>query len=256
MVAMATRGMTTSQIFCTLKRLAKGISSAPRMNQLAGWMKSSMIIGVLLALQPDVGEPLADYDHQQTTEQTEQRPEADQGITEKVRRMTFDDKIEDQGKQQKGEKTTTHHSGTLAPIIDPTCDHEPTINLIVLRKRSGQMPISTEISPVINRGTTISNTSGCRSRLLEAVSAGKGVPKNDFSTTGTKYPAFSRLLSSSTSSSTRLLISMVPSARYHLLTKPLTGGTPIMLKEARAKAAMVRGMRQPRPPISEISFLP
>jgi len=40
-----------------------------------------------------------------------------------------------------------------------------------------------------------------------------------------------------------------------LLTKPATGGAPIMLSEARAKAPKVKGMARPRPPISEIFFL-
>src|SRR5881628_1078839 len=49
--------------------------------------------------------------------------------------------------------------------------------------------------------------------------------------------------------------SHAPLTRYHLVTKPATGGAPIMLREARPKAPKVRGMARPKPLISEMSGL-
>jgi len=46
-----------------------------------------------------------------------------------------------------------------------------------------------------------------------------------------------------------------PTRRFHLVIKPATGGAPIMLKEATAKAPKVNGMVLPKPSISEIYFL-
>jgi len=39
-----------------------------------------------------------------------------------------------------------------------------------------------------------------------------------------------------------LCISRAPFRRYHFVTKPATGGAPIMLSDARAKAPMVKGI--------------
>ena len=50
------------------------------------------------------------------------------------------------------------------------------------------------------------------------------------------------LLASMTARRPMLCRSRAPRARYHLVTKPLTGGTPIMEREARAKTAMVAGI--------------
>ena len=50
-------------------------------------------------------------------------------------------------------------------------------------------------------------------------------------------------------------ISMAPVSSFHLVTKPATGGAPIMEREATAKAAKVKGMVRPRPLISEMHFL-
>ena len=41
---------------------------------------------------------------------------------------------------------------------------------------------------------------------------------------------------------------------YHLLTNPQTGGTPIIEREATAKAPNVQGMRRPIPDIRLIFF--
>ncbi|MCY1237171.1 hypothetical protein D9M72_498570 [compost metagenome] len=41
-----------------------------------------------------------------------------------------------------------------------------------------------------------------------------------------------------------------PSVRYHLLTKPAVGGTPIMLSDATKNAPIVQGSRRPMPAMS------
>ena len=45
---------------------------------------------------------------------------------------------------------------------------------------------------------------------------------------------------------------MAPLARYHLVTKPHTGGTPIMDSEATANAPKVNGSLRPSPSMSGI----
>ena len=49
--------------------------------------------------------------------------------------------------------------------------------------------------------------------------------------------------------------SKAPFSRYHFVTKPATGGAPIMLNEARANAPNVNGIARPNPLISEMFFL-
>ena len=50
-------------------------------------------------------------------------------------------------------------------------------------------------------------------------------------------------------------ICVAPTRSFHLVTKPATGGAPIMLSEATAKAAKVKGMVRPRPAMSLMFFL-
>ena len=57
----------------------------------------------------------------------------------------------------------------------------------------------------------------------------------------------SRELNMSIVSTTMLSRSSEPFTRYHLLTNPQAGGTPIMLRVATANAAMVHGIFRPMP---------
>ena len=59
---------------------------------------------------------------------------------------------------------------------------------------------------------------------------------------GAKYPAFRIVLTMRTIRMGMLWIDNAPFRRYHFVTNPATGGTPIMLKDAIAKAPMVNGM--------------
>ena len=65
----------------------------------------------------------------------------------------------------------------------------------------------------------------------------------------------SSVLASSTTMMPIEPASSAPISRYHLVTKPATGGAPIMLSEARANAPKVNGIARPRPLISEMFFL-
>jgi len=59
---------------------------------------------------------------------------------------------------------------------------------------------------------------------------------------GAKYPAFRSVLNIRMITIGRLWIDIAPFRRYHFDTKPATGGTPIILSDAIAKAPMVKGI--------------
>ena len=71
--------------------------------------------------------------------------------------------------------------------------------------------------------------------------------KNALYRIGTKYAAFRKELTNSTVSTTKLWRSKEPITRYHFVINPDTGGIPIMLKVAIAKAAIVHGIFFPMP---------
>src|SRR5579883_676915 len=119
-------------------------------------------------------------------------------------------------------------------------------------KNPGCNPMRTEMMAVMLSGIT---SAGWASRYACAVYAADVFPKNPWYTTGAKYAAFRRVLASNTAIIPIEPASHAPFTRYHLVTKPATGGAPIMLNEARAKAPKVNGIARPNPLISEMFFL-
>ena len=66
--------------------------------------------------------------------------------------------------------------------------------------------------------------------------------KNALYTIGAKYAALRNELANRTLSTATLCLSIDPNTRYHFVTNPETGGTPIILNVAIAKAAIVHGI--------------
>ena len=69
-----------------------------------------------------------------------------------------------------------------------------------------------------------------------------GERKKALNTTGTKYPALRSVLASSARRRTVWPMCTAPFTMYHLLTKPQTGGMPIMDSDASPKAPKVHGI--------------
>ena len=64
---------------------------------------------------------------------------------------------------------------------------------------------------------------------------------------GIKYAALRRELAKRTTRTAILCLSKEPITRYHFVINPDTGGTPIILKVAMVKAAIVQGILFPIP---------
>jgi hypothetical protein len=84
-----------------------------------------------------MGQTFAHNDHAEAPESTEQGPEPDNGITEKMYFMPLDIKIEHYGKDQKDEKDPLKHNGMFVEKFEESYHYLTTIKLIILRKRSG-----------------------------------------------------------------------------------------------------------------------
>jgi hypothetical protein len=84
-----------------------------------------------------MGQTFAHNDHAEASENTEQRPETDNGIAEKMYFVPLDIKIEHHGKDQKNEKDPFQHTRMFVEIFEESHHYLTTIRLIILRKRSG-----------------------------------------------------------------------------------------------------------------------
>src|SRR6056297_2560777 len=92
------------------------------------------------------------------------------------------------------------------------------------------------------------------SLLTSSLSISPG--KNAVTTIGSKYPAVRIALTRSMTTKIALFSWRPPIARYHLLTKPFDGGSPIRDIEATEKQPIVMGIFFPMPLISPIVLYP